>query len=113
MLTVSAGPGPGSSTVPSPTSAGAVVIAVSPSVYLVGQGDTFELDIMLEAGSQQVDYVRVGLSRKPGIQSVALKSWDRRTGRAIFWVRLDASVKENLGYGNPNVTTEKMVEAKC
>ncbi|MFC1604317.1 hypothetical protein ACFL5F_04740 [Planctomycetota bacterium] len=47
-------------------------------------------------GTEQVDYVRVGLSKKPGIQSVALKSWDRGTGRAIFWIRLDASVKENL-----------------
>jgi hypothetical protein len=46
--------------------------------------------------TEQVDYVRVGLSKKPGIQSVARKSWDRETGRAIFWVRLDASVKENL-----------------
>jgi hypothetical protein len=46
--------------------------------------------------SEQTDYVRVGLLKKPGIQSVALRSWDRETGRAIFWVRLDASVKENL-----------------
>lgn len=43
-----------------------------------------------------VDYVRVGLSQKPGINSVTLASWDRASGRAIFWVRLDASVKENL-----------------
>jgi len=46
--------------------------------------------------AEQVDYVRIGLSKKPGIQSVALKNWDRETRRAIFWVRLDASVKENL-----------------
>jgi len=46
--------------------------------------------------AEQVDYVRVGLSKKPGIQSVALSSWDKQTGRVIFWVRLDASVKENL-----------------
>lgn len=46
--------------------------------------------------AEYVDYVRVGLSKKAGIQSVALKSWDKGTGRAIFWVRFDASVKENL-----------------
>jgi hypothetical protein len=46
--------------------------------------------------AEQVDYVRVGLSQKPGIQSVALKSWDSRSRRAIYWVRMDASVKENL-----------------
>jgi len=46
--------------------------------------------------AEHVDYVRVGLSKKAGIQSVALKSWDKGTGRAVFWVRLDASVKENL-----------------
>ena len=46
--------------------------------------------------AEHVDYVRVGLSKKAGIQSVALKSWDKDTGRAVFWVRLDASVKENL-----------------
>ena len=43
-----------------------------------------------------VDYVRVGLQRKPGIQSVTLSRWDRRTNRAVYWVRMDASVKENL-----------------
>ena len=43
-----------------------------------------------------VDYVRVGLSGKPGVQSVALSSWDQATGTAVFWVRLDASAKENL-----------------
>jgi hypothetical protein len=43
-----------------------------------------------------VDYVRVGLAGKPGVQSVALSSWDHATGTAIFWVRLDASAKENL-----------------
>ena len=46
--------------------------------------------------AEYVDYVRVGLSKKPGIQSVVLKSWDEKTKRAIFWVRLDASVKENI-----------------
>jgi len=43
-----------------------------------------------------VDYVRVGLAGKPGVQSVALSSWDQATGTAVFWVRLDASAKENL-----------------
>jgi hypothetical protein len=43
-----------------------------------------------------VDYVRVGLQRKPGIQSVALSRWDQHTNRAVFLVRMDASVKENL-----------------
>ena len=46
--------------------------------------------------AEYADYVRVGLSKKPGIESVVLKSWDENTKRAIFWVRLDASVKENL-----------------
>jgi len=46
--------------------------------------------------AEHVDHVRVGLSKKPGIQSVALKSWNKETGQAVFWVRLDASVKENL-----------------
>jgi hypothetical protein len=45
----------------------------------------------------QVDYVRVGLSKKPGVRSVVLQRWDRESERANFWVRLDASVKENLG----------------
>lgn len=45
----------------------------------------------------QVDYVRVGLSKKPGIRSVVLQRWDRKSERANYWVRLDASVKENLG----------------
>ena len=45
----------------------------------------------------QVDYVRVGLSKKPGIRSVVLQRWDEESERANFWVRLDASVKENLG----------------
>jgi hypothetical protein len=43
-----------------------------------------------------VDYVRVGLTGKPGVQSVELGSWDQVTGTAVFWVRLDASAKENL-----------------
>lgn len=43
------------------------------------------------------DRIRVDLERKPGIQSVTLSGWDRRTRTAIFWVRLDASAKENLG----------------
>ena len=46
--------------------------------------------------AEQADYVRVGLAKKKGVQSVALRSWDRSSGRAVFWVRLDASVKENL-----------------
>ncbi|MFA5292136.1 MAG: hypothetical protein WC496_03785 [Phycisphaerae bacterium] len=46
--------------------------------------------------AEYVDYVRLGLSKKSGIQSVTLKSWDAESGRAIFWIRLDASVKENL-----------------
>ena len=44
--------------------------------------------------SEQADYIRVGLGKKAGIRSVALKSW--RNGRAVFWVRLDAGAKENL-----------------
>jgi len=43
-----------------------------------------------------VDYVRVGLQEKPGIQSVTLSSWDRASGVAVFWVRMDASAKENI-----------------
>ncbi|MBN2590031.1 MAG: hypothetical protein JXA96_09220 [Sedimentisphaerales bacterium] len=46
--------------------------------------------------AELVDYVRVGLSQKPGIESVSLASWNKSSGRAIFWVRLDPSVKENL-----------------
>jgi len=46
--------------------------------------------------AEYVDYVRLGLQKKLGVQSVTLKSWDKDTGRAILWVRLDASVKENL-----------------
>lgn len=43
-----------------------------------------------------VDYVRVGLQQKPGIRSVTLSSWDRDSGVAVFWVRMDASAKENI-----------------
>ena len=43
-----------------------------------------------------VDYVRVGLTGKPGVKSVALINWDEDTGTAVFWVRLDASVRGNL-----------------
>ena len=43
------------------------------------------------------DWIRVDLEHKPGIQSVALSGWTERTGTAIFWVRLDAGAKENLG----------------
>ena len=46
------------------------------------------------SNSAQADYIRVGLAKKPGIQSVTLKNW--KPGRAIFWVRLDAGAKENL-----------------
>jgi len=46
--------------------------------------------------AEQVDYVRIGLLKKPGIRSVALKSWDNKSKRAVFLIRLDASVKENL-----------------
>lgn len=45
----------------------------------------------------QVDYIRVGLSQKPGIRSVVLQRWNQESERANYWVRLDASVKENLG----------------
>jgi hypothetical protein len=43
-----------------------------------------------------VDYVRVGLQEKPGIHSVTLSNWDRASAVAVFWVRMDASVKENI-----------------
>lgn len=43
-----------------------------------------------------VDYVRVGLQQKPGIHSVTLSSWDRGSDVAVFWVRMDASAKENI-----------------
>ena len=43
-----------------------------------------------------VDYVRVGLQKKSGIHSVTLSNWDRASGVAVFWVRMDASVKENI-----------------
>jgi hypothetical protein len=46
--------------------------------------------------ASQVDYVRVGLQNKPGIHSVTLSNWDRASGVAVFWVRMDASAKENI-----------------
>jgi hypothetical protein len=47
--------------------------------------------------AELVDYVRVGLSSKPGVQSVTLQKWDQKSGRAVFWVRINADAKENLG----------------
>lgn len=44
----------------------------------------------------KVDYVRTGLENKPGIRSVALSGWDKESGVAVFWVRLDAGAQENL-----------------
>ena len=46
--------------------------------------------------ARYVDYVRTGLEGKPGIRSVALRSWDQKTGTALFWIRVDAGAKENL-----------------
>jgi hypothetical protein len=46
--------------------------------------------------ARYVDYVRTGLEGKPGVQSVVLRSWDEKTGTALFWVRIDAGAKENL-----------------
>jgi hypothetical protein len=63
--------------------------------------------------ARQVDYIRVELAAKPGIRSVVLKKWDERSGRAIFWVRFDASVKENLmGYLEELKTVHLEVEKK-
>ena len=44
-----------------------------------------------------VDYVRVGLGAKPGITSVDLIDWSSTTGEALFWVRMDAAARDNLG----------------
>lgn len=46
--------------------------------------------------ASQADYIRVGLEKKPGVYSVTLKRWDSTNKRAVFLIRLDASVKENL-----------------
>lgn len=43
------------------------------------------------------DYVRVGLGAKPGITSVDLIDWSSTTGEALFWVRMDAAARDNLG----------------
>lgn len=46
--------------------------------------------------SEQVDYVKVGLLKKSGIQSVERTSWDEKNRRGVFLIRLDASAKEHL-----------------
>lgn len=46
--------------------------------------------------SADVDYIRVGLAKKPGVISVSQAAWNAQTGNVVYWVRIDASVKENL-----------------
>jgi hypothetical protein len=58
--------------------------------------------------AEQADYVRVGLSEKPGIQSVSLKKWDNTSKRAVFLIRLDASVKENLASYLENINNVRL-----
>ncbi len=43
-----------------------------------------------------VDYIETELQKLPGVKSVSRISWDSQTGRALFWVRMDAGIKDNL-----------------
>jgi hypothetical protein len=66
--------------------------------------------------AEDVDYVKIGLLKKPGIQSVTLIGWNKQTERAVFWVRFDASVKGNLAayleeLGNIRLKVESLEKA--
>lgn len=58
--------------------------------------------------ARQADYIRIGLSNKPGIRSVSLKSWDEVSRRAVFLIRFDASVKENLAAYLENIDNVRL-----
>lgn len=49
--------------------------------------------------AREVDDVRIGLQRRPGIYYVSLESWDKRSDRAVFEVLCRYDVREYLvGY---------------